>query len=110
MIGGVPERGAMHTSRRAGTVAAMDFPQTHHTNTGRPVQVDRKDDGTVTFTDGDLRLATLSPAGADEWRLMLSDGETQDLHAAQDDPPIAAVIVQIDLHEDEDDDDSGLED
>jgi hypothetical protein len=88
----------------------MDFPQTHHTNTGRPVQVDRTDDGTLTFADGDLRLATLTPAGGGEWRLTLPDGEAQDLHAAQDNPPIAAVIVQIDLHEDEDDDDSGVGD
>jgi hypothetical protein len=99
-----------HSSRVAGTVAPMDFPQTHHTNTGRAVQVDRTDDGPLTFVDGDVRLATLTPAGGGEWRLTLPDGETQVLHAAQDDPPIAAVIVQIDLHEDEDDDDSGVDD
>jgi hypothetical protein len=85
----------------------MDFPQTHHTNNGRPVQVDRTDDGTVTFADGDERLATLTQAGGGEWRLTLADGETGTLHAAQDDPPIAAVIVQLDLHDDEDDDTSG---
>ena len=88
----------------------MDFPQTHHTNTGRPVEVDRTGDGTVTFTDGDARLATLTPAGGGEWRLTLPDGESSTLHAAQDDPPIAAVILQIDLHEDEGDDTSGVED
>jgi hypothetical protein len=88
----------------------MDFPQTHHTNDGRPVEVDRTDDGTVTFSDRDARLATLTPAGGGEWRLTLPDGEARTLHAAQDDPPIAAVIVQIDLHEDEADDTSGVED
>jgi hypothetical protein len=88
----------------------MDFPQTHHTNTGRPVQVDRTDDGTVTFADGELHLATLTPAGGGVWRLTLPDGEIEELHAAMDDPPIALVIVQIDLHEDEDDDTSGTGD
>jgi hypothetical protein len=88
----------------------MDFPQTHHTNTGRPVQVDRTDDGTVTFADGDVNLATLTWLGGGEWRLDLPDGEQQTLHAAQNDPPISAVILQIDLHEDEDDDTSGTED
>lgn len=88
----------------------MDFPQTHHTNTGRPVQVDRAEDGTLTFADGDLRLATLTPTGGGTWEAELPSGQKRELHAAQDDPPIAAVIVQIDLHEDEDDDDSGVED
>jgi hypothetical protein len=88
----------------------MSFPQTHHTNTGRPVQVDQAEDGTVTFADGQLQLATLTPAGGGTWKLELPGGQTQELRAAQDDPPIAAVIVQIDLHEDEDDDDSGVED
>jgi hypothetical protein len=88
----------------------MDFPQTHHTNTGRRVTVDQTDDGTVTFDGGDVRLATLTPVGGGEWRLTLPDGETRELHAAQNDPPIAAVIVQIDLHEDEDDDPSGTDD
>ncbi|HEU4656722.1 MAG TPA: hypothetical protein VFR97_04320 [Capillimicrobium sp.] len=85
----------------------MDFPQTHHTNTGRPVRVDRGDDETLTFSDGDERLATLKPVGGGEWLLTLPDGETRTLHAAQDDPPIAAVVVQIDVHEDERDDTSG---
>jgi hypothetical protein len=88
----------------------MDLPQTHHTNTGRPVQVDSPEDGTVTFADGDVQLATLTWQGGGEWRLELPDGETETLHAAHDDPPIAAVIVQIDLHEDEDDDTSGADD
>lgn len=88
----------------------MDFPQTHHTNTGRAVEVDRTDDGTLTFSDGGTRLATLTPAGGGEWLLMLPDGESETLHAAQDDPPIAAVIVQIDVHEDESDDTSGVDD
>jgi hypothetical protein len=88
----------------------MDFPQTHHTNTGRPVRVDRTADGTVTFTDGDARLATLTPAGGGEWRLTLPDGEAFELHAAMDAPPIAAAIVQIDVHEDEGDDTSGADD
>jgi hypothetical protein len=82
----------------------MDFPQTHHTNDGRPVQVDRADDGTITFTDGDRELATLTPAGGGSWQLRLRDGEERELQAAQDDPPIAAAMVQIDLREDEDDD------
>lgn len=87
----------------------MDFPQTHHTNTGRPVQVDRTPDGTLIFTAEDARLATLTPAGGGEWRLTLPDGQAEPLHAAQDDPPIAAVIVQIDLRENEDFDTSGGE-
>jgi hypothetical protein len=87
----------------------MDFPQTHHTNTGRPVRVDRADDGTVTFADGDARLATLRWQGGGEWGLELPDGEASTLHAAHDDPPISAVILQIDLHEDEDDDTSGVD-
>jgi hypothetical protein len=87
----------------------MSFPQTHHTNTGRPVQVDQADDGTITFADGDLQLATLTP-GEDRWELVLADGETKLLPGGSDAPPIEEVIVQIDLHEDEDDDDSGVED
>jgi len=87
----------------------MDFPQTHHTNTGRPVQVDSPQDGTVTFDDGDERLATLTWQGGGEWRLELPYGDPRTLHAAHDDPPIAATIVQIDLREDEFDDTSGGE-
>jgi hypothetical protein len=87
----------------------MSFPQTHHTNTGRPVQVDQAADGTITFADGDLRLATLT-FGEDRWELVLPDGETKLLPGGSDAPPIEEVIVQIDLHEDEDDDDSGVED
>jgi hypothetical protein len=87
----------------------MSFPQTHHTNTGRPVHVDQADDGTITFADGDLRLATLTP-GEDRWELVLADGETKQLPGGADAPPIEEVIVQIDVHEDEDDDDSGTED
>jgi hypothetical protein len=87
----------------------MSFPQTHHTNTGRPVQVDPADDGTITFADGDLQLATLT-SGEDRWELVLADGETKLLPGGSDEPPIEEVILQIDLHEDEDDDDSGVED
>ncbi|HEY8582367.1 MAG TPA: hypothetical protein VIL49_05445 [Capillimicrobium sp.] len=88
----------------------MELPQTHHTSTGRAVEVDRTGDGTLTFSDGGARLATLTPAGGGEWRLTLPDGEARTLHAAQDDPPIAAVILQIDLHESEDSDTSGADD
>ncbi|UGS35678.1 hypothetical protein [Capillimicrobium parvum] len=88
----------------------MDFPQTHRTNTGRPVQVDRTDAGTVTFADGDVQLATLTWLGGGEWRLELPGDDQRTLHAARDDPPIAATIVQIDVHEDEDDDTSGVDD
>ncbi len=88
----------------------MSFPQTHHTNTGRPVQVDQADDGRITFADGDLQLATLSHSGEDRWVLVLPDGETTQLPGGADAPPIEEVIVQIDLHEDEDDDDSGVDD
>jgi hypothetical protein len=87
-----------------------DLPQTHHTNTGQPVTVDRADDGTVTFVAGGKQVATLSPAGGGIWELTLPDGEVEELHAAQDDPPISLVIVQLDVDEDEDDDTSGLED
>ena len=87
----------------------MSFPQTHHTNTGRPVQVDQTEDGTITFADGDLQLATLT-AGEDRWSLVLPDGETRQLPGGPDAPPIEEVILQIDLHEDEDDDDSGTDD
>jgi hypothetical protein len=88
----------------------VDFPQIHHTNTGRPVEVDRTDDGALTFSDGAARLATLTPGGSDEWRLALPGGAARALHAAHDTPPISAVIFQIDLHEDEDEDTSGVED
>jgi hypothetical protein len=87
----------------------MSFPQTHHTNTGRPVQVDQGQDGTITFSDGDLRLATLT-CGEDRWEVVLPDGETRLLPGGADAPPIEEVILQIDLHEDEGDDDSGVED
>jgi hypothetical protein len=87
----------------------VDFPQTHHTNTGRAVEVDRTVNGALTFSDGGLRLATLTPSGGDEWQLTLSGGAARALHAA-DDPPISAVILQIDLHEDESDDTSGFDD
>lgn len=88
----------------------MEFPQTHHTNTGRPVKVDRTDDGALTFSDGAACLATLTPRGGDEWHLTLPDGEGWALPAVQGDPPISAVILQIDLHEDEQDDTSGVDD
>jgi len=88
----------------------MDFPQTHHTNDGRAVQVDRAENGGLTFADGERQLATLTPAGGGIWELRLRDGERRELHAAQDDPPIAAAMVQIDLREDEDDDTSGTAD
>jgi|tagenome__1003787_1003787.scaffolds.fasta_scaffold18724248_1 hypothetical protein len=88
----------------------MDFPQTHHTNTGRAFEVDRTPDGALTFTDGGAHLATLAPAGGDAWRLTLPGGLTRELRARPDDPPITASIVQIDLHEDEDDDTSGVDD
>jgi len=94
---------------RGSVPATMSFPQTHHTNTGRPVQVDQADDGTITFADGDLRLATLT-YGEDRWELVLPDGETKLLPGGSDAPPIEEVILQIDLHEDEDDDTSGVED
>ena len=86
----------------------MDFPQIHHTNTGRRVHVDRAVDGALTFSDGATRLATLTPGGSDEWRLTLPGGTAHALQAAHDDPPISEVIVQIDVHEDEDSDTSGL--
>lgn len=73
----------------------MDFPQTHQTGDGRAVEVDRTPDGTVTFTGDGARLATLTPTGGGEWRLALPDGSATMLHAAQDDPPIAATIVRI---------------
>jgi hypothetical protein len=79
----------------------MSFPQTHHTNTGRPVQVDQAQDGTISFHDGDLRLATLNH-GEDRWELVLASGDTKLLPGGPDDPPIEDVIVQIDLREDED--------
>jgi hypothetical protein len=86
----------------------MDFPQTHHTNTGRSVEVDRTVDGALTFSDGAARLATLTPGGGAEWHLSLPDGASRVLPAAPGGPPISAVILQIDLHEDENDDTSGL--
>jgi hypothetical protein len=88
----------------------MEFPQTHHTNTGRPVKVDRADDGALKFFDGAACLATLTPHGGDQWRLTLPDGEGWALPAVNGDPPISAVILQIDLHEDENDDTSGVDD
>ena len=87
----------------------MSFPQTHPTNTGRPVQVAQADDGTITFADGELRLATLTP-GEDRWELVLAGGRTEVLPGAADAPPIEEAILQIDLHEGEDDDTSGSED
>jgi hypothetical protein len=87
----------------------MDFPQTHHTNDGRPVLVDRQGDGALTFTDGDAELARLVPDGG-AWRLTLRDGEQRTLPGSGDEPPIADTMVEIDLHFDEDDDTSGLED
>ena len=88
----------------------VDFPQTHHTNTGRQIKVDRTDEGTLTFSDGAVLLATLTPGSSDEWRLMLSGGTAQALHAPHDSPPISTVMLQIDLHEDEDEDTSGFDD
>lgn len=88
----------------------MDFPQTHHTNTGRPVKVDRTDDGALTFFDGVACLAKLTPGANDEWHLTLPDGEGWALPAVHGDPPIGAVILQIDIHEDESDDTSGVDD
>lgn len=85
----------------------MDFPQTHHTSTGRPVEVDRTGDGTLTFSDDGTRLATLTPAGGGEWRLTLPDGAARMLHAAQDDPPIAAVVLQLDADDGRPDDAGG---
>jgi hypothetical protein len=41
---------------------------------------------------------------------VLADGETKLLPGGSDEPPIEEVILQIDLHEDEDDDDSGVDD
>jgi hypothetical protein len=88
--------GVTHAGPIAGKQRAMEFPQTHQTSDGRPIEVDRSDDGTVTFSGDGARLATLTPTGGGEWRLAPADGETTTLHAAQDDPPIAAVVVQLD--------------
>ena len=42
----------------------MSFPQTHHTNTGRPVQVDRAEDGTISFHDRPAKKITARPAAS----------------------------------------------